>query len=51
MPDYVVERVADALNTVRKPINGSRIHLFGVAYKRDVERHARVAGARHPRAA
>ena len=36
MPDYVVERVADALNNVRKPINGSRIHLFGVAYKKDV---------------
>jgi UDP-N-acetyl-D-glucosamine dehydrogenase len=36
MPDYVVERVAEALNTIRKPINGSRIHLFGVAYKRDV---------------
>src|ERR1700692_4221685 len=28
MPDYVVERVADALNKARKPINGSRIHLF-----------------------
>jgi UDP-N-acetyl-D-glucosamine dehydrogenase len=36
MPDYVVERVADALNNVRKPINGSRIHLYGIAYKRDV---------------
>ena len=36
MPEYVVERVADALNTVRKSINGSRIHLLGVAYKRDV---------------
>jgi UDP-N-acetyl-D-glucosamine dehydrogenase len=36
MPEYVVERVADALNTVKKPINGSRIHLFGVAYKKDV---------------
>jgi UDP-N-acetyl-D-glucosamine dehydrogenase len=36
MPQYVVERIADALNTVRKPLNGSRIHLFGVAYKRDV---------------
>ena len=36
MPDYVVERVADALNSARKPINGSRIHLVGVAYKRDV---------------
>ncbi|HEY1913152.1 MAG TPA: nucleotide sugar dehydrogenase [Vicinamibacterales bacterium] len=36
MPQYVVERVAEALNTVRKPINGSRVHLIGVAYKRDV---------------
>jgi UDP-N-acetyl-D-glucosamine dehydrogenase len=36
MPDYVVERVADTLNNARKPINGSRIHLFGVAYKKDV---------------
>jgi UDP-N-acetyl-D-glucosamine dehydrogenase len=36
MPQYVVERVGDALNTARKPINGSRIHLVGVAYKRDV---------------
>ena len=36
MPQYVVERVADALNTARKPINGSRIHVVGVAYKRDV---------------
>ncbi len=36
MPAYVVQRIGDALNSVRKPINGSRIHLFGVAYKRDV---------------
>jgi len=36
MPHFVVERVADALNTVRKAINGSRIHIIGVAYKRDV---------------
>ncbi|HEY2150846.1 MAG TPA: nucleotide sugar dehydrogenase [Vicinamibacterales bacterium] len=36
MPQYVVERIAEALNTVRKPINGSRVHLIGVAYKRDV---------------
>ena len=36
MPEFVVERVADALNSARKSINGSRIHLFGVAYKRDV---------------
>ncbi|HUC77667.1 MAG TPA: nucleotide sugar dehydrogenase [Vicinamibacterales bacterium] len=36
MPEYVVERVAEALNTVRKPINGSKILLVGVAYKKDV---------------
>jgi UDP-N-acetyl-D-glucosamine dehydrogenase len=36
MPEYVVQRVAEALNTRRQAINGSRIHVFGVAYKRDV---------------
>jgi len=36
MPGYVVERIADALNTVKKALNGSRIHLFGVAYKKNV---------------
>jgi UDP-N-acetyl-D-glucosamine dehydrogenase len=36
MPAYVVDRIADALNNSRKPINGSRIHLYGVAYKKNV---------------
>jgi len=36
MPEYVVERVAQALNTTKKAINGSRVHVMGVAYKRDV---------------
>jgi UDP-N-acetyl-D-glucosamine dehydrogenase len=36
MPEYVVQRISDALNSARKSINGSRIHLFGIAYKRDV---------------
>ena len=36
MPAFVVERIAEALNTKKKSINGSRIHLFGVAYKKDV---------------
>src|SRR5262245_25398443 len=36
MPEFVVERVGEALNTCRKAINGSRIHLFGIAYKKDV---------------
>jgi UDP-N-acetyl-D-glucosamine dehydrogenase len=36
MPDYVVGKVGDALNDERKAINGSRILVLGVAYKRDV---------------
>jgi len=36
MPSYVVERIGEALNTVKKAINGSRVHVFGVAYKKDV---------------
>jgi UDP-N-acetyl-D-glucosamine dehydrogenase len=36
MPEFVVERVTDALNEVRKAVNGSRVHIYGVAYKRDV---------------
>ena len=37
MPHYVVEKVADALNTRRKAVNGSRILIAGVAYKRDID--------------
>jgi UDP-N-acetyl-D-glucosamine dehydrogenase len=36
MPRYVVQRVSEALNSVEKSIKGSRIHLFGIAYKPDV---------------
>ncbi len=36
MPEFVVERVTDALNSAKKSINGSKIHLIGVAYKKDV---------------
>ena len=36
MPEYVVERIAEALNSAKKAVNGSRVHVFGVAYKRDV---------------
>jgi UDP-N-acetyl-D-glucosamine dehydrogenase len=36
MPGFVVERIGEALNTMKKAINGARIHLFGVAYKKDV---------------
>jgi len=36
MPVYVVERVADLLNREGKPLNGAKILILGVAYKRDV---------------
>ena len=36
MPAFVVDRVGEALNTTRQSINGSRVHVFGVAYKKDV---------------
>jgi UDP-N-acetyl-D-glucosamine dehydrogenase len=37
MPHYVVDKVADALNTRRKPVNGSKVLIVGVAYKRDID--------------
>jgi UDP-N-acetyl-D-glucosamine dehydrogenase len=37
MPQYVVSRLADALNDRGKPLKGSRIALLGVAYKKDVD--------------
>lgn len=36
MPEHVVSRVMEALNTQRKSVNGARVHVFGVAYKKDV---------------
>jgi UDP-N-acetyl-D-glucosamine dehydrogenase len=36
MPEFVVQRIADALNSVKKAVNGSHVHLFGIAYKRNV---------------
>jgi UDP-N-acetyl-D-glucosamine dehydrogenase len=37
MPHYVVEKVAEALNTRRKAVNGSHVLIAGVAYKRDID--------------
>ncbi len=37
MPLYVVQRVGELLNAQKKPINGSRILLLGIAYKKDVD--------------
>ena len=35
MPDYVVRRVTAALNGERKAVNGSRLLLLGLAYKKN----------------
>src|SRR5882762_2834868 len=37
MPDHVVTLVADGLNDERKAVNGSRVLLLGVAYKKDID--------------
>jgi UDP-N-acetyl-D-glucosamine dehydrogenase len=37
MPDYVVNRVGEALNAQRKSINGSKILILGLAYKPNVD--------------
>jgi UDP-N-acetyl-D-glucosamine dehydrogenase len=37
MPHFVVGKVQDALNDVGKPIKGSKIHVYGVSYKRDID--------------
>jgi len=37
MPDYVINRVAEALNARRKALNGSRVLVLGLAYKPNVD--------------
>lgn len=37
MPDYVIAKIASALNARKKSVNGSRILVLGVAYKKNVD--------------
>jgi UDP-N-acetyl-D-glucosamine dehydrogenase len=37
MPDYVVSKVGSALNLRQKSINGSRVLVLGIAYKKNVD--------------
>lgn len=37
MPDYVINRLAEALNDQGKPIKGSKVGILGMAYKKDVD--------------
>ncbi len=56
MPGYIVTRAAELLNRHQRPLNGSRVLLLGVTYKKDsadlrespaipVARRLRAAGA------
>lgn len=37
MPEFALSKVQDALNDAGKPLKGSRVHVLGVAYKRDID--------------
>ena len=37
MPQFVIGKLSEALNSVRKPLNGSKILLVGLAYKANVD--------------
>jgi UDP-N-acetyl-D-glucosamine dehydrogenase len=37
MPDYVVAKIAAALNERRRSVNGSRILVLGISYKKNVD--------------
>ncbi|MGE4286606.1 MAG: nucleotide sugar dehydrogenase [Phycisphaerae bacterium] len=37
MPEYVVQRLMEALNSHKKAINGSRVLVLGLAYKKDID--------------
>jgi UDP-N-acetyl-D-glucosamine dehydrogenase len=37
MPHFVLDKVQNALNEASKPLRGSRVHVMGVAYKKDID--------------
>jgi UDP-N-acetyl-D-glucosamine dehydrogenase len=37
MPEHVVGRIQNALNEASKPVRGSKIHILGIAYKRNID--------------
>jgi UDP-N-acetyl-D-glucosamine dehydrogenase len=37
MPHFVVDKIQNALNDHAKPLKGSRVHVLGVAYKREID--------------
>jgi UDP-N-acetyl-D-glucosamine dehydrogenase len=37
MPEFVVEKIQHALNDASKSVRGSKVHVLGIAYKRDID--------------
>jgi UDP-N-acetyl-D-glucosamine dehydrogenase len=37
MPHFVVDKIQNALNDQTKPLRGSRVHVLGAAYKRNID--------------
>lgn len=37
MPHFVVDKIQSALNDHTKPVKGSRVHMLGMAYKKDID--------------
>jgi UDP-N-acetyl-D-glucosamine dehydrogenase len=37
MPEFVVDKIQNALNEQVKPLNGSHVHVMGVAYKKNID--------------
>ena len=37
MPHYVIEQTSRALNRAKKSVNGSKVGIIGIAYKKDVD--------------
>jgi UDP-N-acetyl-D-glucosamine dehydrogenase len=37
MPEFVVEKIQNALNSVGKAVRGSHVHILGAAYKRNID--------------
>lgn len=37
MPDYVIKRMMEILNNDKKSLNGSKVLILGIAYKKDID--------------
>jgi len=37
MPNFVMRKITDGLNDRRKSVNGSRVLILGVSYKKDID--------------